>query len=72
MNRLKGTTMTINHPINPAPIDTWSTDTDGLHERFDVLGFAAGLVIVERKADGRTGTLEFNGNPRVYHSWRED
>ena len=62
----------INHPINPAPadVDTWTTTE--LQEQFDVIGFAAGMVIAKRKSDNVTGTLEFDGSPRIYHSWRKD
>ena len=60
----------INHPINPAPKneETWSTDE--LTTQFDVTGFGGGMVFVTRKSDGKTGTLEFNGMPRIYHSFR--
>ncbi len=62
----------INHPVNPAPVDapTWTTTT--MQEDFIVTGFGGGMVFVKRKADRQVGTLEFNGNPRVYHSFRPD
>jgi hypothetical protein len=42
----------------------WSTDQ--LQEDFDVLGFAAPLVVVRRKADGVKGSLMFQVSPRFY------
>jgi len=41
-------------------------DTDQLQEDFDVLSFAAPLVMVRRKADGVKGSLMFQGSPRFY------
>jgi hypothetical protein len=29
-------------------------------------------VLVRRKADGKTGALEFTHRPRVYFDWQED
>jgi len=49
---------------------TW--DTAGLQRDFDVLGFAAPFVVVTRKSDGATGSLEFRSNPRTYFGWKED
>ncbi len=45
----------------------WSTDE--LREEFEVLGFAAPLVVVRRKADGVKGSLEFQGRPRFYFNF---
>ncbi len=45
----------------------WSTDE--LTEEFEVLGFMAPLVVVRRKADGVTGSLEFQGRPRFYFTF---
>jgi hypothetical protein len=42
----------------------WSTQE--LQEDFDVLGFAAPLVIVRRKSDGIKGSLLFQHSPRYY------
>jgi hypothetical protein len=60
----------VNHPINPAPADEQTWTTEQFNTDFDCTGFAAGMVFVTRKSDGKTGTLEFNGVPRVYHSFR--
>jgi hypothetical protein len=49
---------------------TW--DTGALRREFEVLGFLAPFVCVKRKADGKTGTLEFVHQPRVYFDWKED
>lgn len=48
---------------------TWTTAQ--LTEDFTVLGFAAPMVMVIRKADGKKGTLEFTHSPRVYFGWQE-
>ena len=59
----------INHPINPAPENAQTWTTAEMMAEFDVLGFQSPLVFVKRKADGIEGTLEFNGMPRVYHTF---
>jgi hypothetical protein len=48
--------------------ERWTTQE--LREQFDVVGFAAPLVVVRRKADGALGSLEFTHNPRVYFGWQ--
>jgi len=64
-------TILISHPVNPAPegAETWTTEQ--LTTEFEVSGFAYGYVMVTRKSDGKSGTLQFNGMPRVYHSFLE-
>lgn len=47
---------------------TWTTQE--MTRDFDVLGFAAPFVVVRRKSDGKTGTLEFTHSPRVYFGFR--
>ena len=59
----------INHPINPTPAGEQEWTTAELTKEFTVDGFAAGMVFVTRKSDGASGTLQFNGNPRIYHSF---
>jgi len=61
----------INHPVNPAPADATTWDTAAMQEEFTVTGFCAPFVDVTRKSDGVRGTLEFNGSPRVYHTFKE-
>jgi hypothetical protein len=41
-------------------------DTDQLQDDFTVIGFAAPLVVVRRKADGVKGSMMFQGSPRFY------
>jgi hypothetical protein len=48
---------------------TWTTDE--MQEEFVVLGFSAPFVIVERKSDRATGTLEFTHFPRYYFDFTE-
>ena len=45
----------------------WTTQELG--RDFDVLGFAAPLVVVRRKADGIRGSLEFQHSPRFYFNF---
>ena len=46
-------------------------DTEELRAEFEVIGFAAPLVVVRRRSDGRKGSLEFQHAPRFYFNWRE-
>lgn len=48
---------------------TWTTAE--MQAEFEVLSFAAPLVVVRRKSDGKLGTLEFTHSPRVYFGWEE-
>jgi hypothetical protein len=41
-------------------------NTEELTTEFEVTGFSAPYVIVKRKADGVTGSLEFTHHPRFY------
>jgi len=50
--------------------ETWNAEE--LHRDFDVICFLAPFVLVRRKADGKTGALEFTHRPRVYFDWQED
>ena len=45
-------------------------DTQQLREVFDVIGFAAPLVVVCRKSDGVKGSLEFLHDPRFYFNFQ--
>jgi len=47
-------------------------DTKQLGEDFDVLGFAAPLVVVRRKNDGVKGSLFFQARPRFYFGFEAD
>lgn len=47
-------------------------DTNDLRRDFDVLGFAAPLVVVRRKTDGVRGSLEFQHSPRLYFHWQAE
>lgn len=45
-------------------------NTDELTNDFEVIGFAAPLVVVRRKADGQKGSLEFRSRPdRLYFNF---
>jgi hypothetical protein len=44
-------------------------DTSQLSEDFEVIGFAAPLVVVRRKCDGVKGSLMFQASPRFYFSF---
>lgn len=41
-------------------------DTAQLRDDFEVLGLAAPLVVVRRRADGVKGSLMFQSSPRFY------
>lgn len=47
-------------------------DTSELTRDFDVIGFAAPLVVVRRKSDGMKGSLEFQHQPRFYFNFMAD
>ena len=46
-------------------------DTSELSRDFEVIGFAAPLVVVRRKSDGVKGSLMFQHHPRFYFGWEE-
>jgi hypothetical protein len=48
----------------------WTTEE--LRRDFDVLGFAAPLVVVRRKSDGVRGSLEFQHSPRLFFNWEPE
>lgn len=68
--------LTINHPTGPEPgpeEQQWTTEE--MTEEFNVVGFLAPYVVVERKSDGQRGTLQFVQNPgaaRVYFGFLEE
>ena len=41
-------------------------DTSQLQDDFEVIGFAAPLVVVRRRSDGVKGSLMFQSSPRYY------
>ena len=47
-------------------------DTNQLREEFEVLGFAAPLIVVRRRSDGVKGSLYFQHNPRFYFDFQAD
>jgi hypothetical protein len=47
-------------------------DTNQLREDFDVIGFAAPLIVVRRKTDGKRGSLFFQHNPRFYFNFQPE
>ena len=48
----------------------WATDE--LTKEFNVIGFLAPFIIVERLSDGQKGTLMFQHYPRYYFDWKAD
>jgi len=44
-------------------------DTRELAKDFIVIGFMAPVIVVERKSDGRKGSLEFQHQPRFYFNF---
>jgi len=47
-------------------------DTTELQADFEVLGFAAPLIVVRQKATGRMGSLFFQHSPRLYWGFTPD
>jgi len=41
-------------------------DTKELQDDYNVVGFMAPCVVVERKSDGKRGSMYFQHNPRYY------
>jgi hypothetical protein len=48
----------------------WTTDE--MTADFEAIGFLAPYVVVRNRATGEKGTLEFQGRPRFYFSWKLD
>lgn len=48
----------------------WSTDE--MRGQFEVLGFAAPLILVRDRKTGQNGSLEFQHMPRMYFNWIAD
>jgi hypothetical protein len=44
-------------------------DAAQLSQEFEVLGFMAPYVVVQRRSDGRKGSLEFQHKPRFYFNF---
>jgi len=47
-------------------------DTEQLRGEFEVIGFAAPLVIVRNKSTGERGSLFFQHDPRFYFGYEPD
>jgi hypothetical protein len=47
----------------------WTTDE--MRDEFEAIGFMAPWVLVRRKSDGASGTLEFTHSPRFYFEFVE-
>jgi len=47
-------------------------DAQQLATDFTVIGFLAPFVVVQRKADGVKGSLQFQHSPRFYYGFTED
>ena len=45
-------------------------DTQQLSQDFEPIGFLAPFVVVRRRSDGQTGSLEFQHQPRFYFGFR--
>jgi hypothetical protein len=63
------------HPADRQELETqhgqvW--DTNELARDFEVVGFAAPLVVVKRRSDGALGSLEFQHDPRLYFGFQLD
>jgi len=47
-------------------------DTAQLSSDFEILGFMAPYVVVQRRSDGRKASLEFQHSPRLYFNFVAD
>jgi len=47
-------------------------DTEELGRDFEVVGFLAPFVVVKRRSDGATGSLEFQHQPRWFFNFQLD
>ena len=47
-------------------------DTQQLQQDFEVLGFAAPLIVVRQKTSGQMGSLFFQHSPRLYWGFTPD
>lgn len=57
-----------------AAIDRGETPmtTEAMRRAYEVVGFLAPFVMVNRKSDGARGTLMFTHNPRWYFGWEAE
>lgn len=64
----------LDEPIDGLEADAPLWDTDALRAEFSVEAFAAPFVVVKRKSDGATGTLQFGrvGDTRYYFAFVAD
>lgn len=46
-------------------------DTDEMQEKYKVVGFGGGYVVVIRKEDNKKGSLNFTHMPRFYYDFKE-
>jgi hypothetical protein len=61
-----------NEPLHDLARAEQRWTTEELSREFTVRSFCAPFVVVTRKSDGKSGTLEFTHSPRFYFNWRED
>ena len=47
-------------------------DTEQLRSEFEVIGFMAPMIGVQRKSDGKKGAMMFQHSPRFYFEFMED
>jgi hypothetical protein len=59
-------------PAIDAAAATELLDTDQMSALYIVRAFMAPFAIVQRKSDGKMGTLEFTHSPRRYFNFVED
>lgn len=45
-------------------------DTSELQNDFEAIGFAAPLIVVRRRSDGKKGSLFFQHSPRFYFNFQ--
>lgn len=50
--------------------NVWTTSE--LQQQFTVLGFMAPYCVVQRKSDGKKGSVKFQHDPRLYYSFEPE
>ena len=80
MDETEGTRRAMQAAINADAEERQATEakygqvwnTQELSADFEVIGFAAPLIVVNRKSDGVKGSLMFQHSPRYYFSFAPD
>lgn len=64
--------MAIKNYDGPEPVEGQTWTKEELERDFEVIGFLAPFVVVERRSDFVRGTMQFKHSPRIYFGFRPD